>query len=132
MVNDPYTLFITLSQDETAKGELYVDDGESYEYTSGAYIHRQFTLADKKLVSTNLGMKGKIASTYRRSMNDIRVERIIVVGVPKKFTGDRVKVTQEGKTWETTVTFSTEKGKARSIVIRDPKVRIGQDWEIHF
>jgi hypothetical protein len=65
-------------------------------------------------------------------MHDIRVERVIVVGVPKKFTGSKVKVTQNDKEWETTVTLSTTPGKARSIVIRDPKVRIGEDWEIHF
>jgi mannosyl-oligosaccharide alpha-1,3-glucosidase len=132
MANDPYTLFITLSGDQTAEGELYVDDGESFDYTSGAYIHRKFTLADKKLVSTNLGRKTKAASTYRKTMQDIRVERIIIVGVPKKFTGKTVRVTQRGQTWETIVTVSETKGKARSIVIRDPKVRIGQDWEILF
>jgi hypothetical protein len=65
-------------------------------------------------------------------MHDIRIERVIVVGVPKKFTGSKVKVTQDDKEWETTVTLSTTPGKAKSIVIRDPKVRIGEDWEIHF
>lgn len=132
MANDPYTLFITLSDDQTAEGELYVDDGESFDYASGAYIHRQFTLTDKKLTSTNAGRKPKAGSAYRKSMKDIRIERIIVVGVPKRFTGKKVQVTQAGHKWETTVTVSETKGKARSIVIRDPKVRIGQDWEIQF
>jgi hypothetical protein len=63
-------------------------------------------------------------------MKDIRVERIIIVGVPSKFTGDTVKVMQGGKEWTTTVETSTPQGKARSIVIRDPKVSVGEDWEI--
>jgi len=132
MSRDPYTLFITLSGDQTAEGDLYIDDGESYDYTSGSYIHRHFTLADKKLVSTNLAPKTKATSSYRKATSELRVERIIIVGVPKKFTGNTVKVTQGSHTWETTVTTTTTKGKARSIIIRDPKVRIGYDWEIHF
>jgi mannosyl-oligosaccharide alpha-1,3-glucosidase len=116
----------------TAEGELYVDDGETYDYSGGAYIHRKFSLSGKTLSSSNLGTKGKFTSAYLKSMHDIRVERVIIVGVPKKFTGSKVKVTQDDKEWETTVTLSTTPGKARSIVIRDPKVRIGEDWEIHF
>ena len=65
-------------------------------------------------------------------MKDIRVERIIIVGVPTKFTGETVKVTQGGKEWETTVATLTPTGKAQSVVIRDPKVSIGEDWEICF
>jgi mannosyl-oligosaccharide alpha-1,3-glucosidase len=143
MTKDPYTLFITLSDEVsisiskliqgTAEGELYVDDGESYDYTSGAYIHRKFTLSGKSLVSSNLGTRGKLSSSYLKSMQDIRVERIILVGIPKKFTGSTVKVIQSGKEWDTTVLKSKSlSGKARSIIIRDPKVRIGEDWEIQF
>ena len=62
-------------------------------------------------------------------MQDIRVERIIIVGVPKKFTGNTVTVSQGGQEWDTIV---TKFKKTKSIIIRDPKVRIGEDWEIRF
>jgi hypothetical protein len=65
-------------------------------------------------------------------MKDIRIERIIIVGVPAKFSKNIVNVTQGGKTWEATVATATPEGKARSIVIRDPKVAIGEDWEVSF
>lgn len=66
-------------------------------------------------------------------MHDIRVERIIVVGVPKNFAGKTVKVRQGGKEWDAGVISSTSNSaKASSLVIRDPKVRIGEDWEIRF
>ena len=113
----------------TAEGELYIDDGESYDYKTGAYIHRKFNLSGKTLVSTNIGTPGKSTSSYLKSMRDIRIERIIILGVPKKFTGKTVKVLQSGKEWDTMVIRSP---KTESIVIRDPKVRIGEDWEIHF
>jgi len=66
-------------------------------------------------------------------MHEIRVERIIVVGVPKNFAGKTVKVRQGGKEWDATAISSTSNSpKASSLVIRDPRVRIAEDWEIHF
>ena len=66
-------------------------------------------------------------------MQNIRIERIILVGVPKKFAGKTVRITQSGNEWNTQVIKSAPAaGKARTIVIRDPKVRIGEDWEILF
>jgi hypothetical protein len=65
-------------------------------------------------------------------MQDIRVERIIVVDVPKKFAGSKVKVMQGGKEWETSTSLSSKPGKAQVLTIRDPNVHIGEDWEIRF
>ena len=62
-------------------------------------------------------------------MQDIRIERIVMVGVPKNFLGETVKVTQGGKQWDTTVLPSN---KPNTFIIRDPKVRIGEDWVIQF
>ncbi|KAI3523968.1 hypothetical protein L1887_02522 [Cichorium endivia] len=39
MENDPYTLVISLDNSGEAEGELYIDDGKSYEFKNGgAYI----------------------------------------------------------------------------------------------
>jgi hypothetical protein len=66
-------------------------------------------------------------------MADIRIERIIVVGVPGQYAGKTVKVNQGGKEWNAGVISSTPHStKASSLVIRDPRVRVGEDWEIHF
>ena len=64
-------------------------------------------------------------------MHDVRVERVIIVGVQRNFTGRTVKVTQGDNEWDTTVTISIS-GDVRTIIVRDPKVRIGEDWEIRF
>ena len=68
--------------------------------------------------------------SFLKSVQDIRIERIIIIGVPKIFTGTIVKVTQSGQEWDTTVIKDPD--NTRSIVIRDPKVRICEDWEIKF
>jgi hypothetical protein len=66
-------------------------------------------------------------------MHNIRVERIIVVGVPNNFAGKTVKVRQAGKEWDAgVIRTKSNSAKASSLVIRDPKVCIGEDWEIHF
>lgn len=37
---DPYTLVIALDASQSARGELYVDDGRSYAFRRGLYMHR--------------------------------------------------------------------------------------------
>jgi hypothetical protein len=66
-------------------------------------------------------------------MSDIRVERIILVGVPGHYAGKTVKVKQGDNEWTAGVISSTSNSaKASSLVIRDPKVLVGEDWEIYF
>ncbi|CBI17232.3 unnamed protein product, partial [Vitis vinifera] len=54
MANDPYTLVIALNGSHAAEGELYIDDGKSFEFKQGAYIHRHFVFSDGKLTSSSL------------------------------------------------------------------------------
>ena len=82
---DPYTLVIALSTVGTARGELYIDDGETFDYESGAYIHRAFEFADGVLSSRDLGTKGKLTDKYLKTMKNVGVEKIIVVGAPKEW-----------------------------------------------
>ena len=70
-------------------------------------------------------------------MQDIRIERIIIIGDIESLAKDKVKVIEEEKEWETTVTVSpsfkgTRSNIAGNIVIRDPKVHVGKNWEIQF
>ena len=39
---DPLTLVVVIGNSGDAKGTLYLDDGESFDYKDGAYIHRNF------------------------------------------------------------------------------------------
>nr|CCW28783.1 glycoside hydrolase [Arachis duranensis] len=54
MTNDPYTLVIALNSSQAAEGELYLDDGSSFNFLQGAYIHRRFIFKDGKLTSLDL------------------------------------------------------------------------------
>jgi alpha 1,3-glucosidase len=136
MKYDPYTLVLVLGSTGDAEGELYLDDGETFDYQQGAYIHRAFkySAAAKSLVSENIGKKGKLTDKYLKSMKSVGVERIIVVGAPQEWKGkETVKAVQNGKAVEVPLEFhAAEGGQAAWAVIKNPNVAIGTDWSVHF
>ena len=112
MRNDPYTLIIALTPESTADGELYVDDGESFEYEVGAYIHRRFSFSDGKLISEDLAMPAKNEKKrkeYLKGAAGLTVERKVEMSF------------HEGSD-----------GRADWAVVRNPGVAVGKEWEIVF
>ncbi|KAH6665765.1 putative glucosidase 2 subunit alpha [Halenospora varia] len=127
---DPYTLIIVLNKAGTAKGELYVDDGETFDYQSGAYIHRTFSFENGVLSSTDIASKGKLTDKYLKTMKNVGVERIIIVGAPKSWDGKKTVKAGKG---EAQIEFhAEEENKAAWAVVKNPKVAIGEDWKIEF
>lgn len=151
---DPYTLQIALSKSGAAKGELYVDGGDGYGFKDGEFVWRSFVASKSKkevrIESKDLGKEhvgkvieadtGKILETYNpensfaKSIPDVRVERVIVVGLGAKPTsvksGDG---SGQELVWEFTpgVASSDKKEGIASILnIKDPRVLITKDWSI--
>ncbi|KAL3423089.1 glucosidase ii alpha subunit [Phlyctema vagabunda] len=127
---DPYTLVIVLDKAGNANGELYVDDGETFDYESGAYIRRafNFSLATGELVSTKLGKRGKLTAKYLKSMKNVGVEKIVIVGAPKTWAEkSSVKVGGGEAGFEY---HAGDGSKAAWALIKAPKVAIGEDWTI--
>lgn len=136
MTWDPYTLVITLDKNGEADGTLYVDDGESYEYQRGAYIHRSFHFQDSVLSSHDIGTKGPKTAEYLKTMSNVKVEKVVVIDPPKEWQ-DKVSVTiiEDGATTGTTASmqyFSQPAGKAPYTVVKKPDVAIGKTWRIEF
>ena len=139
---DPYTLVISLGSDGEAEGELYVDDGESYEYEDGAYIHRRFSYSSGTLTSSDLSAEAdalkpsKKRKAYLAAMSAVRVEKVVVVGAPVEWKGrTEVKVLEEGAKQSRMVEmkwFEGQKGVANWAVVRDPGTEIGKGWTIDF
>lgn len=139
---DPYTLVVILDKAGNARGELYIDDGETFENEQGAFIHRQFTIANNVLRSADLAVStGPRTAAYHKTMQGVTVERIIVVNAPAEWAGlTQVEVTAEGtgkKSSSTTtkvdLTYhAAENGKAAWAVVRNPAVPIGSTWSINF
>lgn len=133
---DPYTLVVVLSKSGIASGELYVDDGETFDYQSGAYIHRSFAFSDEKLTSKDIRAgKGKLTDKYLKTMKKIDVEKIIIVGAPKEWTSKtHVKVgSGEVRNQQARIEyFAGDGNKAAWALVKAPKVLIGEDWTIDF
>ena len=59
-----------------AKGQLYIDDGHSYNYKNGEYLLRQFAFSNNKLTSSSADSAGSYSTKSW-------LERVIVVGLPR-------------------------------------------------
>ncbi|CAK4030962.1 glycoside hydrolase family 31 [Lecanosticta acicola] len=142
MKYDPITLVITLGNSGDAEGTLYLDDGESFDYEEGAYIHRKFQYlgSTSTLMSEDLATApGKKTKEYLKSMEKVRVEKVIVVGAPETWkdkTEVEVGEEQSGKSTDARKVpmdyHGKEEGKAAWAVVRDPSVQIGSGWKITF
>ena len=134
---DPYTLVVVVGKDGKAEGSLYIDDGETFDYQKGAFIHRRFVFDGDRssLRSEDVAPKGAEKARYRKMMANVRIERIIVVNAPKMWQ-DRLSVSVlEGSNPTATASLSWHAeadGKAAWAVVRDPGIAIGEDWRIDF
>ncbi len=133
---DPYTLVVVLGKDGSAEGSLYVDDGETFEFQSGAYIHRHFTFSGSSLTSEDVGPKGSRTAAYLKAMANVRVERILVVNAPKEWESkSEVLVVAEGAKAGSKAALDWhghQSGKAAWAAVRNPGIAIGVDWKIDF
>lgn len=126
MENDPYTLVIALNSSGAAEGDLYIDDGKSFEFKEGAYIHRRFILSDGKLMSVNLASGGKTQYS-----SDCIIERIILLGYSSRPKSALIEPSNE-KAEIVHGPLQLRPGRSSSVVltIRKPNVRIADDWTI--
>ena len=151
MKRDPFTLRVALSKAGTARGELYLDDGESYNHMKGQFVWREF-LAEKSSKSKTLRLSSRdlgavkpneavdgvalqtydSANDYAAYIAEVRVEKIVVVGLSAKPSSVKLQDGQELIWTYTPGVGSGEKkeGTASLLVIRDPKVLIIKDWSI--
>jgi alpha 1,3-glucosidase len=154
MKYDPLTLVVVIGESGDAEGTLYLDDGESFDYQDGAYIHRRFHFngLTESLSSEDLhadassgGGSGKSAKAYFKTMEKVRVEKIIFVGAPESWKGKTTVEVSEtttlgggstsggssGAVREAELEFhDTEEGKAAWAVVRDPRVGVLSGWKI--
>uniref|UniRef100_A0A7N6BM35 Neutral alpha-glucosidase AB n=1 Tax=Anabas testudineus TaxID=64144 RepID=A0A7N6BM35_ANATE len=109
MEDDPYTLYVALNLQRTAEGELYIDDGHTFNYEKKEFIHRRLS---------NLAPDAQFTT---RSW----IERIIILGAskPSKVT---VKTT-DGQ--ENPVEFDFDASMS-VLTLRKPGVNAGADWTV--
>ena len=153
MKNDPFTLRVALSKAGTARGELYLDDGESYSHQQGQFIWREFVAKKEgtkksktlKILSRDLAAEKpndavdgvalksfNPSNDYAKSIAHVRVEKIVLVGLSSKPSSVKVEGGEE-LVWEYTpgVSASEKKeGRPSLLTIKDPRVLVTKDWAI--
>ena len=149
MQKDPFTLRITLDASEQASGDLYLDDGDSYKYETGELIWRRFSagksgksafkISSEDLVAFNNGQNvvdGAVvpvggANAFKESISNVRVEKIVVYGLKSKPSRVALASGQDVE-WDFVAGTSAKSGEgvASALTIRDPAVKIVEDWSI--
>lgn len=82
MFRDPFTLIVALDDDNSASGDLYVDDGMSFKFAKKQFIHRRFDFRNNVLSSRPFYAtqeKGEFFEDY-----DVKIEKIKITGLIKQ------------------------------------------------
>ncbi|RYO93830.1 hypothetical protein DL766_005084 [Monosporascus sp. MC13-8B] len=137
MKYDDYTLVVAVSRDGKAEGELYVDDGDTFEYRNGQYIHRLFKLEGSSLTSTDVegrDLKSIEEGEWLERMGNVAVDKVIIVGAPSSWAGKtEVELESEGdKTLVKLDYHKAEGGKAAYAVLGRVGAKIAADWTVNF
>lgn len=81
MLKDPYNLIVALDNNYYSDGELYIDDGHSFDYLKNEYIHNKYIFENNELKSINLGESNKESDFYLN--NSETINKIQITGLQK-------------------------------------------------
>ncbi|KAJ1562489.1 hypothetical protein HK405_011507 [Cladochytrium tenue] len=127
-LRDPFTLVVALSAEKTAHGKLYLDDGHSYEHERGMYLLSKLAYTDGVLTCTSERQEGGGVGTPAEAAARLgaRVERLIITGLRAE---PRSVVVRGGRKLEFR-SAQASSGTGVVVTVKDPGVRVGEDWQI--
>lgn len=75
MQRDPFTLIVAMDNHRSAQGELYIDDGETFNYSKGDYAYLSFN-------ANSTGIHGKLQGNENFiSHLSVYIEDILILGI---------------------------------------------------
>eukprot|EP00794_Sanderia_malayensis_P019892 gene19892-21835_t len=110
---DPYTLLVALNGTGEAYGELYVDDGHSFDYKNGKYLKAKYQLTGMNFIAWH---------EHSNFETKAWIERIVILGVAKPFKTATLMAINEMKKLE--VGYIADK---KIFVIKKPGINSPQD-----
>uniref|UniRef100_A0A1A8SMD4 Glucosidase, alpha, neutral AB n=1 Tax=Nothobranchius rachovii TaxID=451742 RepID=A0A1A8SMD4_9TELE len=118
MEHDPYTLFVALNTRRTAEGELYIDDGHTFNYDNKEFIHRRLFFSNNVLSSVNVAPEAHFTTKSW-------IERVVILGAskPRKVT----LITADGHKSQLDFDFDAS---VSVLTIRKPSMNAGEDWSM--
>ena len=127
-VGDPYTLMVALDQDGKAAGELYLDDGASFQFQQGAFDLRRFVFQDGTLTSSRADGGGYTS--------DATFERVVLPGT--QLGMPRVQLTSNASApflqpgMGPVLVAKAGHGSAGALVLRKPELQVHGEWALSF
>jgi len=130
---DPFTLIIALDKDGRAAGDLYVDDGRSFAFLKGAYLHRQFTFAGEVLTNNAWSVPEHLVGSIPSQspppeLQQLVIERLVILGLPQGKEYHAVVGSRTMPVYPWGVGVNVEKGDA--MVVRTVSLPVGKDWAL--
>jgi len=117
MHQDPITLVVAPNREGRAQGRLYLDDGQSFQYRTGAKLYMEFTWNKGRLESKMVTPPGMETAVW--------LERVLILGAAPG-SGPATVSSQAGEEMvDTFFDFST-----KVMTIRKPGVNLGKEWSI--
>jgi len=117
MHDDPITLHVAVDRERKARGTLYIDDGRTFDYKSGASIYVEFRYEDEVLTAKMLQPAGTETKVW--------LEKVIILGSGPNNNPARVITKNED------VYVDTLYEPAQNILtIRKPGVNLGEEFSI--
>ncbi|XP_068182026.1 neutral alpha-glucosidase AB isoform X3 [Antennarius striatus] len=118
MEHDPYTLYVALSPQRTAEGELYIDDGHTFNYEKKEFIHRRLSFSNNILSSINLSPESQFSTLSW-------IERIVILGAskPKQVTLKTAGAEDTQLEYDFDASMSV-------LTLRKPGMNAGIDWTV--
>uniref|UniRef100_A0A8C3NCQ4 Glycoside hydrolase family 31 N-terminal domain-containing protein n=1 Tax=Geospiza parvula TaxID=87175 RepID=A0A8C3NCQ4_GEOPR len=123
MIDISYELHVALDAEACAIGELYVDDGHSFQYLhKKQFLYRKFTFHKNILSSSCVDESGQYHTTCV-------VERAIILGFGKQptFVTKTLLSCSDGKKKEVVFTYDT---KTSALTLENLALSVDADWEI--
>ncbi|GET87716.1 alpha glucosidase II subunit, putative [Leishmania tarentolae] len=123
---DPFTLFVALDAQGISNGDLYMDDGTTYNYKKGAFVHRIFSFSNQVL--RNSAYPDTLGSAGLYNAVNV-VERVVIYG----YAGRAMKVILSTRVDQTEVATPLEfEQLGNTVIVRKPNVLVAADWIISF
>ncbi|KPA78437.1 putative alpha glucosidase II subunit [Leptomonas pyrrhocoris] len=124
---DPFTLFVALNAQGNSYGDLYCDDGTTFEYAKGSFVHRTFSFSESTLTSSSFTTDTPASNGVFAVAN--AVERVVVYGYSGKVS--KVVLTTAHNAIDMATELDFEQVGA-TVIVRQPKVLVAADWFIAF
>ncbi|XP_027673962.2 neutral alpha-glucosidase C isoform X1 [Chelonia mydas] len=124
MTDISYELRVALDSKDFAVGELYLDDGHSFQYLhKKQFLHRKF-IFHKNVFSSSCA--DEIGQYHTKCV----VERVLILGVQKQPTSVTASLQskRDGKDKEVVFTYDA---KTSTLTLEKLLLNVGADWEIH-